>query len=416
MRFILKRLLPLLLLSFLIGNEAWSSSALSSDVQCLRCHGRPDLARIETDGEVISLYVDLDDYVLSVHADIGCVGCHADLAEITEVPHQAELRPVNCTACHEAESREYIKSIHGQLILAGRPGAPTCATCHDKHAILAPSDPAAPTYRTNVARLCLECHADQEIIPGSGETVKAYEKSVHGRRALVEGDTTVAECIDCHGNHKVQPADNPTSPVYKTHIPETCGKCHAAIRDEYEKSIHGQALRSGIFEAPVCSDCHGEHTIEAPEVAESRVSSTNIPRTCGSCHEDVQLMEKYGIASERFTTYEDSYHGVANKYGRTVVANCASCHGFHHILPPSDPASTIYPANLAETCGTCHPKAGENFARGKMHVKATLQDAPGVFFVRSFYYLFIGGLMVLFIAYIVVEYSGFFRRRRKREQ
>lgn len=414
MKSISEILLYLLIGSSLAAIQSDMSCAATSDVQCLRCHGRRELAKVKTDGQVVSLYVDQKACLNSVHAGINCVSCHTDLADMEQTPHPADLKPVNCTTCHESESRDYIKSTHGQLVMSGRSGAPTCATCHGKHDILSPSNPQSPTYRTNSARICLHCHADQEIIPGSGEKVKAYEQSVHGRRALAQGDTAVAECVDCHGNHKVLPADNPTSPVYKPHIPETCGKCHPATRNEYEKSIHGQAIRQGIYDAPVCTDCHGEHTIEAPEVEGSKVSPANIPRTCGSCHEDVQLTEKYGIASERFTTYEDSYHGVANKYGKTLVANCASCHGYHDILPSSDPASTINPTNLAKTCGNCHPNAGENFTKGKMHVKATLENSPGVFFVRRFYYLFIGGLMVLFIVYIVVEYSGFLRRKRRK--
>jgi hypothetical protein len=153
-----------------------------------------------------------------------------------------------------------------------------------------------------------------------------------------------------------------------------------------------------------------------PDSAASSVSPAHVPETCGRCHNNVILTEKYGIPSQRFSTYQNSYHGVANQYGRTIVANCASCHGYHDVLPASDPASSINPANLALTCGKCHPHAGANFAKGKMHVQATLQNSPGVFFVRRFYYFFIAGLMVVFILYMILDYSGFLRRRRERRQ
>ena len=53
--------------------------------------------------------------------------------------------------------------------------------------------------------------------------------------------------------------------------------------------------------------------------------------------------------------------------GSATVANCASCHGVHNILPSGDPRSTINHANLAKTCGQCHPGANEKFISFKVH-------------------------------------------------
>jgi formate dehydrogenase gamma subunit len=69
-------------------------------------------------------------------------------------------------------------------------------------------------------------------------------------------------------------------------------------------------------------------------------------------------------------TFFESYHGLAAQYGSTVAANCASCHGFHKILPSTDPRSSIYKTNLVVTCGKCHPGATANFAQSKVHVDA----------------------------------------------
>ncbi|MDR3378792.1 MAG: cytochrome b/b6 domain-containing protein, partial [Verrucomicrobiae bacterium] len=62
-------------------------------------------------------------------------------------------------------------------------------------------------------------------------------------------------------------------------------------------------------------------------------------------------------------------------YGSTVAANCASCHGFHKILPSADPNSTINKAHLVETCGKCHPGANKEFSLGKIHVPPDGQAA-----------------------------------------
>jgi hypothetical protein len=382
------------------------------DAACQKCHAKAELARLDSTGHAHSLFVDPTKYSASEHANIGCVACHIELANVSELPHRIGLKPVDCSGCHMAEAQQFAVSTHWR-IASGRPtDAMSCGTCHGTHYILSSADSRASTHRKNIAALCLKCHEEKTDSLTAVAPAKYYRNSVHGRKVLAQGDSLAAECADCHGSHKILPTDDPDATVNKPHIPQTCGRCHAAVLEEYGTSIHGRTLARGILDSPVCTDCHGEHTIEQPDLAASSVSSARIPETCGQCHENVQLTEKYGIPAKRYSTYEDSYHGLANQYGKTIVANCASCHGYHHILPISDPASTIHPVNLANTCGKCHPNAGENFAKGKMHVQATMENSPGVFFVRRFYYVFIGALMVLFIAYIIIEYSGFAKRRR----
>jgi len=40
--------------------------------------------------------------------------------------------------------------------------------------------------------------------------------------------------------------------------------------------------------------------------------------------------------------------------GDQNVATCVSCHGTHGIRKPDDQESTVFPMNVAETCGKCH--------------------------------------------------------------
>src|SRR5574338_805631 len=63
--------------------------------------------------------------------------------------------------------------------------------------------------------------------------------------------------------------------------------------------------------------------------------------------------------------------------GSRIVANCASCHGVHNILPSSDPKSMINAANLPQTCGQCHIGAGVKFATGRIHLTSELVAANG---------------------------------------
>lgn len=97
---------------------------------------------------------------------------------------------------------------------------------------------------------------------------------------------------------------------------------------------------------------------------------------CLTCHDDITLNKKYHLPTKRLISYLGSYHGVALSLGDLRVANCASCHGWHLILPSSDPRSRINPDNLQRTCGQCHPQAGRNFARVKIHIVSPREESP----------------------------------------
>ena len=86
--------------------------------------------------------------------------------------------------------------------------------------------------------------------------------------------------------------------------------------------------------------------------------------------------------ARRESTYLASYHGLASESGSTVVANCASCHGAHDILPSSDPRSKVNHANLKATCGQCHPGISDKFLQGKVHINAPLSADIGSVAVR----------------------------------
>ena len=386
-----------------------------SNSACMECHAEKDLTGTDRFGKEISVYIDTVVFRHSVHGDMQCVDCHTD---ITELPHDEELKPVDCGQCHLEAQADYSRSAHGKDYAAGDPDAPSCASCHGKHDILPISHPNSQVSRVNLIRTCVSCHEDEKIVARhkdlpSVQTIKAYEHSVHGRGFFEEGLVVSAQCTDCHSYHLILPPSNPDSKLYKTRVPETCGQCHKEIEQQYNESVHGQAVAKGILDAPVCTDCHGEHDILPPTEPGSKVSPKNVPKTCTACHDDVALAKKYQLPINRYKTYLESFHGVALKYGETVVANCASCHGVHNILPSSDPRSTIAPQNRQKTCGKCHPGIGLKAAMGKIHVEAKPTSSKGKYIVRTFYTWFIGILMAIFVLYIIIEIIGKIRQSRE---
>src|SRR5690348_2757819 len=359
-----------------------------SNADCLACHGDNTLSKEES-GKQISLYVNDKKFQGSVHSVFGCTDCHSD---VKAVPHEAAPAKPACATCHADQQAAYDTGFHAAARKKGDARAARCVDCHGSpHAIVAASDPASRVHRTNIPATCGACHGQKFVMEASGHSAQpfaSYQESVHGR-AVAAGSEKAAVCTDCHGSHDIRPASDSKSPIFKFNVPNTCGQCHGGVKKVYEESIHGTAIARGNWQAPVCTDCHGIHSIKAPLDPASTVSAQLVAQaTCARCHEGVRLTQEFGVPAHRVSTYMDSYHGLASRLGSQVVANCASCHGVHNILPSSDPRSTINRANLVKTCGQCHPGVTEKFVLARVHVDAPLSADTGsvaVRWVRRFY-------------------------------
>ena len=391
-------LLPVFIL---LISTAWAAKK-PTNADCLACHGDASLTH-EVNGKQVSLAVDEGKFNASIHGSIfTCVDCHDD---VKSAPHEVTPLRVSCSKCHAEADHGYFLSIHAQARAKGDANAPTCTSCHGgPHEILPPSDPKSKVAHGNIPATCGSCHGQKFVMEKEGlssATFVNYEESVHGK-AVTAGSTKAAVCTDCHGSHEIRPANDPKSGIYKPNVPGTCAKCHDNMRQQYVQSIHWQAVERGDFEAPVCTDCHGIHTIKSHLDPESSVFAGNLARAvCANCHESMRMSEDYGFSGRRMTTYAASYHGLASRLGSTVVANCASCHGAHDILPSSDPRSSINKANLVKTCGQCHPGATDKFVQGKVHIDVPLSadiSSIAIRWIRRIYIpmiiMVIGGMLL----------------------
>lgn len=389
--------LSLFLFILLVAQAAVAEKKLSS-TDCLACHADASLTK-EVNGKQIRLDVNQEKFKASVHGVLGCIDCHTD---VTAFPHDPVPQKPSCATCHADEDAAYKRGFHAKAIKSGDKMAANCVDCHGPiHEILPSSDPQSRVHRTNIPKTCGACHGQKFVMEASGHSAQPfinYQQSVHGKSITNQGENSkAAVCTDCHGTHEILQGGNPKSPIFKANVPFTCAKCHEQVEQEFMTSIHGQALTRGNWQAPVCTDCHGIHTIKAPTDPTSSVAAQNLARgTCGRCHESMRLASEFGVPSSRASTYLASYHGLASEMGSNVVANCASCHGVHNILPSVDPRSTINKANLAKTCGHCHPGAGQKFVEGKIHINAPLSADIGstaVRWIRRFYLGMILGLI-----------------------
>ena len=369
-------LASLLTATALAAPKAPAKAAKMSNEDCLACHNDPTLAKDEN-GKQVSLHVDDAKFKASIHSSFGCTDCHTDIKAFPHDPTPA--KPV-CATCHADQQTAYEHGVHAKAAAAGNSNVAKCQDCHGNvHEILPASDPKSKVAHTNIPATCGACHGKQMVMASSGVSsapFNSYEQSVHGK-AVSGGSEYAAVCTDCHGAHDILTGTDPKSPIAKFNVPATCGKCHAKVQEAFVQSIHGEALARGNWHAPVCTDCHGIHTIKAPNDPNSAVAAGNVENTCASCHASVRLSSEFGVPGNRVSTYLASYHGMAARVGSATVANCASCHGVHNILPSSDPRSTINPANLAKTCGQCHPGANAKFITAKVHLDGTQKADVG---------------------------------------
>jgi cytochrome b subunit of formate dehydrogenase len=289
----------------------------------------------------------------------------------------APLTPdATCAGCHD--SHEKLKtSAHGAI---------ACASCH-----LGYNEEKHPEGMQKPA--CQSCHAP---------IVDQYNRSIH---AVEARKGTGPDCASCHGEkHEIARAK--TAEGQKA-VPDTCGMCHDKELAAWKTSIHGKMVAKGMLASPVCTGCHSPHLVVSKSNPESRVNAANIPDTCGRCHGNLQLMARFGLNASQVTSFKESFHGLALKSGLPTVAECASCHGYHTILPSSDPKSSIHPKNIAATCGSCHPGAGSKFQLGRVHEIGFASKPVLVQYTTWFYWLMIPGT----IGFMFLHQAGDFLRK-----
>lgn len=294
--------------------------------KCLICHGKPGFSVKTEDGRLKNLFVSDSTLKSSPHTNIFCYDCHNDIVEITALGHKKDVKKVQCTHCH---------------------------------------------FENNPV--------------GAPETEKyaEFQESVHNQERLKGNDKTPI-CQTCHGSHDIKKRKSLSELDLKKKITQMCGQCHLDIYSAYSQSIHGTSLfEKNNADAPVCTNCHGEHTIKKKDDPASKVYKTAIFNTCGDCHASEKIFEKYGIKADKLETYEESYHGIAVQLGEKTVANCASCHGVHDIRPQDDPRSTINANNIVKTCGKCHQDANANYTKGKIHINPKSEESGSIYYISS---------------------------------
>lgn len=235
------------------------------------------------------------------------------------------------------------------------------------------------------AASCLACHSAMKgkIKTASGATIDLnididrFQASVHSSLS----------CADCH----LKFADNPhTTPAVAVPAPvaslaqklaakhptdsvaaAACISCHEAAFNKVVASVHGKNIfDKNQTDGAFCIDCHGTpHYIVKTTDPAARMGRKHQVETCGKCHGDKKIIEKYHLQENVMDSFVESFHGRKLHLGHTKVPVCASCHNAHDILTKTDPNSPVFGKNKVTTCEKCHKGANEKFVPAITHQK-----------------------------------------------
>jgi hypothetical protein len=215
--------------------------------------------------------------------------------------------------------------------------ADQCLTCHQTL-----GDKPSALFKHDIHRergiTCAGCHGGD---PTTDDMEKGMDRKA-GFLGVPKGDQISRMCARCH-------ADSVEMRQFHSTLPT----------DQFSRlqsSVHGALATTGREMITQCTRCHGAHGIVRIQDRASPVNPLNIVSTCSSCHSNAAFMRLYNptLPVDQLDKYRTSVHGMKNAKGDPLVAECASCHGSHGILPVKDVKSKVYPTNLPETCSSCH--------------------------------------------------------------
>jgi predicted CXXCH cytochrome family protein len=259
-----------------------------------------------------------------------------------------------------------------------------CTDCHEDY----DDDDAHPSGASFESRRAYVLRSYEVCRTCHFETYTRTLESIHFT-LLAAGREEAPVCTDCHGAHSIADPHRKEAMMSRS-----CGSCHDAVLDQYVQSVHGSAVREGVEGVPSCTDCHTAHSIADARTAGFHITS---PQICIACHGDAEKMAPYGLSTDVVTSYLADFHGVTATLAdpdeveeRHLVVTCVDCHGVHEIASPALIGGERMKARVEAVCADCHQEASKDFpAAWLSHYRPSLRHAPLVYLVDLFYKIFI---------------------------
>jgi cytochrome b subunit of formate dehydrogenase len=278
------------------------------------------------------------------------------------------------------------------LVLATRPGtlfAGEDVVLRDKYGRLLPPSRMS---QASMDRTCGDCH-----------DIKERTRSLHFNKGESSPEADASECFSCHLPKKN--AFTRRGAIARTITVKgdvNCTDCHSDVADDLAACTHGKPDKQP-GDHPGCETCHGgdPHAIKPIESMTRRQKST----LCMNCHGDGARMGRYDVDPEAVSSYEHSFHGKALlRFGVAKSATCTDCHGYHKVLPSSNPESPTSKLQVAATCGQCHEGASRNFGvSGATHLRLKMEESPVLALEFVFFRALLTGTMAFLLGLIGLD-------------
>ncbi len=246
------------------------AKALPENQYCLNCHSRPISMKMKN-GEVLSVQVKEADILNSVHKKLKCTECHKEFS-VTQHPirtfesvadYRTKAKDV-CNNCHQDAVKKYDISIHAEAFKKGNQKSPDCLKCHDYHKVaLVTKDKSASS------ELCVKCHNES----GQAFKLSIHQKAIidgkqnaptcascHNSHDVLA--TNIAKlgdsCIKCHKDVKTNHNKwlwNP--PVRLTTFVDThfnsasCAACHTTVNKAIYLTLFDRDKKKPLTESEV---------------------------------------------------------------------------------------------------------------------------------------------------------------------
>ncbi|MEW6001109.1 MAG: cytochrome c3 family protein [Nitrospirota bacterium] len=377
---------------------------------CLGCHSDKNLTKQLENREILSLFINGDEFASSIHNPVGCAGCHPDISmenhpQVKKIKSKKEYTAnasKSCLMCHTDDQMKK-KPFHGYLITKAK--GLNCVECHSSHYIKSIGE---WKKGVNEIQYCLTCHRhDFSMQLGSGESLplsvneSVYKSSVHGRLS----------CGACHTgfsktDHPVRTFRNKRE--YASLTSRACRKCHTD--EQLKKSpAHNFLVTKAV--APSCVECHGSHDVKGIMIQKAAAADTQYCLTChrsrismtledgetlslsvneaeirGSVHGNLQCPECHRIFSKTehpvrifksrseyslismsevckrchtvaYTTYEGSIHYSALNSDNLKAPACSGCHGGAHAVVKVEKTLGM------TSCNKCHGDMSSSYEK-----------------------------------------------------
>ncbi|GLI53610.1 cytochrome c family protein [Thermodesulfovibrio yellowstonii] len=246
------------------------AKTLPENQYCLNCHSRPISMKMKN-GETLSVQVKETDILNSVHKKLKCTECHKEFST-TQHPvrsfesvanYRAKAKDV-CNNCHQDAVKKYDISIHAEALKKGNQQSPDCLKCHDYHkVVLITKDKSASS------ELCVKCHNEsgrafkesvhQKAISDGKQNAPTCASCHNSHDVLAANIAQLGNsCVKCHKDVKTShnkwlwnPPVKLTTFVDAHFNSASCAACHTTVNKAIYLTLFDRAKKKPLTESEV---------------------------------------------------------------------------------------------------------------------------------------------------------------------